>query len=92
MSLHAPLLPHKTDELLTAILNELQVGNMDRRLWSMDDIARYLNKSKITIQQRVVCKPDFPKAIRIPTHAGKLGPLWYPGEVKAYIKKYQSRK
>ena len=78
-------------ELLAAILVELKTAKSSQRLWSLDDIATYLNKSKVTIQQRIVCKPDFPKPVRIPTSAGNLGPLWYPKEVEAYVKRHQKR-
>lgn len=79
----------RIEELLTSILEELRMTKVSKRLWSLDDIAAYLNRSKITVQQRVACKPDFPKAVRIPTSAGKLGPLWYPDQVKAYVKRHQ---
>ncbi len=79
----------RIEELLTSILEELRMTKVAKRLWSLDDIAAYLNRSKITVQQRVACKPDFPKAVRIPTSAGKLGPLWYPDQVKAYVKRHQ---
>ena len=82
--------PH-IEELLTAILEELKSAKVPNRLWSVSDIAAYLNRSKITIQQRIVCKPDFPKAVRIPTQTGKVGPLWYQSEVKDYIRKHQKR-
>jgi len=57
----------KTNETLDQILLELRTGNADKRLWSMDDIAAYLNTSKSTVQTRIVCKPDFPTAISIPS-------------------------
>jgi len=78
-------------QLLEAILIEVTSSKVTKRLWSLTDIAAYLNRSKITIQQRVVCKVDFPNAVRIPTQAGKLGPLWYQDEVKAYVKKHQKK-
>ena len=56
-SLEKPMVkppPQQTvQELLSAILDELRLKKAPQRLWSMDDIAAYLNKSKITIQQRV---------------------------------------
>ena len=78
-------------ELLEQIVVELKACKRADRLWSLDDIGAYLNRSKITIQQRLVCKADFPDAIRIPTSSGKLGPLWYADEVKAYVKKHQKK-
>ena len=81
----------RTEELLTSILEELKSSKMPKRLWSLDDIAASINRSKNKVQQRVACKPDFPDAIRIPTSAGKLGPLWYQDEVKAYVKRHQKK-
>jgi len=78
-------------ELLEQIVVELKAAKRADRLWSLNDIAAYLNRSKNTVQQRVVCKVDFPDAIRIPTSAGALGPLWYASEVKAYVKKHQKK-
>ena len=81
----------RIEELLISILEEIRSVKTPSRLWSLDDIAAYLNRSKITVQQRVVCKPDFPNAVRIPTHAGRVGPLWYQDEVKAYVKRHQKK-
>jgi hypothetical protein len=81
----------RIEELLISILEELKSAKMPIRLWSVADIAAYLNRSKITIQQRVVCKPDFPKAVRIPTATGKVGPLWYADEVRRYVRKHQKK-
>jgi predicted DNA-binding transcriptional regulator AlpA len=78
-------------ELLEAILAEVKSSKMTKRLWSIGDIAAYLSRSKNTIQQRVVCKIDFPNAVRIPTNTGRVGPLWYQDEVKAYVKKHQKK-
>ncbi|WP_286830222.1 MULTISPECIES: hypothetical protein [Kordiimonas] len=78
-------------ELLEQIVVELKADKRPDRMWSVSDIAAYLNRSKITIQQRVVCKMDFPDAVRIPTKTGKIGPLWYADEVKAYVKKHQKK-
>ncbi len=81
----------RVEELLTSILEELRTTKIPMRLWSVSDIAAYLNRSKITVQQRIVCKPDFPRAVRIPTHTGRIGPLWYADEVKRYIRQHQKK-
>ncbi len=75
----------KDDDILIQILSELKNGNADRRLWSMDDIATYLSTSKSTVQTRIICKPDFPEAIRIPTEQGRTNRRWYPAEVKKWV-------
>jgi predicted DNA-binding transcriptional regulator AlpA len=82
----------ETNDTLELILLELRTGNADKRLWSMDDIATYLNTSKSTVQTRIVCKPDFPTAITIPTQQGHTNRRWYPGEVKNWIGKHRDSK
>ena len=85
-----PRLPQpRIEALLDGILEELKAAKQPDRLWSVADIAAYLNRSKTTIQTRVVCKSDFPAAVRIRTKTGRVGPLWYPEEVKRYVRKHQ---
>ncbi len=82
----------KINEILDLILLELKTNNADQRLWSIEDIAVYLNTSKSTIQTRIVCKPDFPTAISIPTQQGSTNRRWYPKEVKSWISKHRETK
>lgn len=78
--------------ILSQILDELKTGNADKRLWSMDDIGNYLGLSASTVQTRIVCKPDFPKAISIPTGTGHTNRRWYPNEVKDWIGRHRENK
>lgn len=82
----------KISETLEQILLELKTNNANQRLWSMEDIAAYLNTSKSTVQTRIVCKPDFPTAISIPTQQGNTNRRWYPGEIKSWISKHRETK
>ena len=59
-------------------------------LWTIEDIASFLKKSRSAVYARVVTIPDFPKAIRLPSSSGKrLHPLWKADEVYKWVTKYQ---
>jgi predicted DNA-binding transcriptional regulator AlpA len=59
-------------------------------LWTIEDIASFLKKSRTTVYARVVTIPDFPKAIRLPSAGGKrLHPLWKAEEIFKWVEKYQ---
>jgi predicted DNA-binding transcriptional regulator AlpA len=53
---------------------------MNDRLWTIDDIGEYFRASSTSVYRRVVCKPDFPKAIK-PEGFGR---RWVPEEVKKW--------
>ncbi len=58
--------------------------------WDVATIARLLKRSDDQVRERVVCLPDFPKAIRLPAESGgRSRPLWKATEVLAWINKYQ---
>lgn len=77
--------------ILEQILNELRVSNADNRLWTIEDIAYYLGMSKKSVQNRIICKPDFPDAISIPVENGATNRRWYPTEVKKWIALQRNR-
>ena len=59
-------------------------------LWTVEDIAAFLKKSRRAVYDRILPIPDFPKAIRIPSvRGGKLHPLWKADEVYKWVNKYQ---
>lgn len=72
--------------VLNAILEQLKKNAMPDRLWSADDVATYMGLSKASVQQRIICKPDFPPAVRVPTTGkSKTDPRWEPSEVKKWV-------
>jgi len=74
------------EKLLLEILNELRSQRAEENeLWNADDIAQYLRLSRSSIQSRVICRKDFPRAVRIPTESGLGGRRWYAKEVKYWI-------
>jgi predicted DNA-binding transcriptional regulator AlpA len=76
------------EKLLLEILNELRIQNSSScELWSTEDIARYMRLSRSSVHSRVICRHDFPRAVRIPTDSGLGGRRWYSKEVKAWVVK-----
>ncbi|WP_157234612.1 hypothetical protein WKI13_02160 [Teredinibacter turnerae] len=77
-----------TEKLLLEILNELKAQNAhSNELWSAQDIARYVRLSTSSVQSRVICRKDFPRAVRIPTDNGLGGRRWYASEVREWIRR-----
>lgn len=68
------------EHLLEAILAELQTQNRQARLWTTEDIARYFQLSRASVYSRILCRPDFPRPIKI----DGVGKRWKPDEVRAY--------
>lgn len=61
-------------------------------LWDVATIARVLKRSENQVRNRMICLPDFPKAIRLPVIGGGRGqPLYKATEVLAWVSKYQDR-
>jgi hypothetical protein len=61
-------------------------------LWDVATIARVLKRSEDQVRNRLICLPDFPKAIRLPVAGGGRGhPLYRATEVLAWTQKYQDR-
>lgn len=61
-------------------------------LWDVATIARVLKRSESQVRNRLICLPDFPKAIRLPVDGGGRGkPLYRANEVIEWTRKYQDR-
>ena len=74
------------EKLLLEILNELKSQSAaNSEIWNVDDIARYMRLSRSSIQSRVICRKDFPRAVRIPTDKGAGGRRWYAREVRHWV-------
>lgn len=75
-------------KILNEILNELKKQNIDNlSLWTADDIARYMRLTRSSIQSRIICRADFPRAVRIPTTGTGGGRRWYAQEIKIWLKR-----
>ena len=58
-------------------------------LWDVATIARLLKRNESHVRNRIVCLPDFPKAIRLPVNGGPW--LYRAAEVLAWAGKYQDK-
>jgi hypothetical protein len=58
----------------------------ERALWSLEDIAAYSRYSATQLRSHVVCRPDFPEAVRI---MPKAHPRWPAGQVWAFFEALQ---
>jgi predicted DNA-binding transcriptional regulator AlpA len=58
-------------------------------LWDVATIARLLKRNESQVRNRIVCLPDFPKAIRLPTASGPR--LYRAAEVLVWVGKYQDK-
>lgn len=80
-------------QMAAAVAQHLQPAipvNID--LWDVATIARVLKRSESQVRNRLICLPDFPKAIRLPVDGGGRGkPLYRANEVLDWTRKYQDR-
>lgn len=65
----------------------------ERELWDDETIAQYLHVSARHVAERYACRPDFPKAIKLPTESGRNNPRrWKAAEVMAWAEGFQEKK
>ena len=77
-----------SEKILLEILNELKTQSAENsEIWKSDDIARYMRLSLSSVQSRIICRSDFPRAVRIPTSGTGGGRRWYAKEVQAWLQK-----
>jgi hypothetical protein len=80
-------------QMAAAVAQHLQPAipvNID--LWDVATIARVLKRSETQVRNRMICLPDFPKAIRLPAAGGgRAQPLYRANEVLEWTRKYQDR-
>ena len=74
-----------TAALLGEILGELKKSNRHARLWDAGDVADYFALSRSSAYSRLLCRPDFPKAIRL----DGVGKRWKPAEVQAFAERHR---
>ncbi len=79
----------KQIDLLEQIAAQLKIAGGDNRLWSLDDIAAYIGLSKSSVQNRIICKPGFPKPIKLNEERSR---RWLPKEVKEWVLSHQGQR
>ena len=74
-------------KILLVILNELITQSAaNGEIWNADNIAQYMRLSISSIQSRIICRRDFPRAVRIPTTDLGGGRRWYAAEIKNWLR------
>lgn len=81
--------PQEVTALLSAMLTEMKRSRVPDDLWTLDDVAVYLKKSRRTVE-RVVADKQFPRRLRLPTSSSGSDPLWVAKEVRAWALKCRS--
>lgn len=77
-------------DTINAIITAMAENNLSNdTLWDMKAIGRYMRLSVPTIQQRVITKPGFPRAIKLPTTDNGGQRRWEPKEVKAWASRFR---
>lgn len=62
------------------------------QLWSTENIATYLRRSRSTVRDEVVHLPSFPKPVRLPTASKQRSQALYKApEVIAWAARHQSK-
>lgn len=72
-------------EALAQVVRELRAAIVvpaERRLWGMAEIADYSGYSVSHVSQKIVCRTDFPDAIRVDKSSQ---PRWLAGEVMGWF-------
>lgn len=72
------------DRLVIA-LDQRKPKKLDETLWSVDQIAEWLGLSKVSVETRVVTRPDFPKALR-PVDSKQAQRRWFASDVHEWAR------
>ena len=57
---------------------------MSEALWTAEDVARYLGRTKATVLKQDQYIVGFPRPIRLPTEKGRGHPRWVPKEIREW--------
>jgi len=75
---------------LVAHLKRQQAPVQDE-LWTSEDVAAWLKLSLVTVERRVVTRPDFPAALQ-PCQTGKRAARrWFAADVKRWARQHRSQ-
>lgn len=76
------------ETLLSEILKTLRTTQNRNKLWTIDDLVDYFQTSRSTVSRKIVCRQDFPVAIRIDGGV----PRWKPGEVERWAERQREKR
>jgi len=60
------------------------------QLWNRSHLSAYLSRKKTTLN-KLICQPDFPQPIRLPSEQGKTQPLWRATDIIKWVEAQQQR-
>jgi hypothetical protein len=58
------------------------------QLWTIAQVATYLHRNAKSVRETMICLPNFPKAIRLPSK-GRGRPLYNAAEVVEWARRYR---
>ena len=76
------------ETLLSEILKTLRTTQNRNKLWTIEDLVDYFQASRSTISRKIVCRQDFPVAIRIDGGV----PRWKPGKVERWAERQREKR
>ena len=79
-------------KLIDAITRQSPKIPVSVDLWSYDEIAAYLKRSRNTVKNQIVNEPGFPCAFRLPSGKGRSNPLWKAREIIDWVEKHREKK
>jgi hypothetical protein len=81
------------DALLNAILQKLSERPLpiEIDLWDTEHIARYLKRSYTTVRDKIIVRPDFPRAIKLSPNQERAHPLYKAREVIQWAESLQEK-
>ena len=74
--------------LLTEILKTLKSTQSQNKLWAIEDLVEYFQTSRSTVSRKIICRKDFPVAIRIDGGV----PRWKPKEVELWADRQREKR
>lgn len=54
-------------------------------LWTLPEVADFLKLSESHVYQRIICRPDFPKAVVLPGRGSVKQRRWVVSEVREWV-------
>lgn len=72
-------------ERLVVALDQRKPKKLNETLWNVDQIADWLGLSKVSVETRVVTRPDFPKALR-PVDSKQAQRRWFASDVHEWAR------
>lgn len=64
------ILAIRLEQLIAVLSKPIRQIPADKVLWDAEDIGNYLKVSARHVAERIACRPEFPKAIYLPTAGG----------------------